>query len=70
MTYRVKHTSVFLIAKKLSFRFQEIQRLRQQILAEEQHLRAVSSPSYVAKDRDRAVAEQSVSPQRERASER
>ena len=35
--------------------------MRQQILQEEQQLRAVSSPTYVARNRDRAAAEQSVS---------
>jgi len=40
---------------------QEIQKLRQRILREEQQLRAVSGPAYVAKDRDKANTEQSVS---------
>ena len=40
---------------------QEIGVLRQQILASEGELRSVSSPAYTAKDRDKAVAEQSVS---------
>ena len=44
----------------LLFFFQEINRLRQAILVEEQHLRAVSSPSYMAKNRDKALTEQSV----------
>ena len=35
--------------------------LRQQILASEGELRNVSSPAYTAKDRDKAMAEQSVS---------
>ena len=35
--------------------------MRQQILACEGELRTVSSPAYTAKDRDRALAEQSVS---------
>ena len=35
--------------------------MRQQILASEGELRSVSSPAYTAKDRDKAVAEQSVS---------
>ena len=35
--------------------------LRQQILACEGELRTVSSPAYTAKDRDKALAEQSVS---------
>ena len=40
---------------------QEIGVLRQQILACEGELRTVSSPAYTAKDRDKALAEQSVS---------
>ena len=40
---------------------QEIGVLRQQILACEGELRTVSSPAYTARDRDRALAEQSVS---------
>ncbi len=40
---------------------QEIAALRQGILTCEGELRAVSSPAYTAKDRDRALAEQSVS---------
>ena len=40
---------------------QEIAALRQGILSCEGELRAVSSPAYTAKDRDRALAEQSVS---------
>ena len=40
---------------------QEIGVLRQQILASEGELRNVSSPAYTAKDRDKAMAEQSVS---------
>merc|ERR1712045_438353 len=40
---------------------QEIGVLRQQILACEGELRSVSSPAYTAKDRDKALAEQSVS---------
>ena len=43
------------------FFVQEIGVLRQQILASEGELRSVSSPAYTAKDRDKAVAEQSVS---------
>ena len=43
------------------FFLQEIGVLRQQILASEGELRSVSSPAYTAKDRDKAVAEQSVS---------
>merc|ERR1712061_214444 len=39
---------------------QEIGVLRQQILACEGELRTVSSPAYTAKDRDKAVAEQSA----------
>ena len=35
--------------------------MRQQILACEGELRTVSSPAYTAKDRDKALAEQSVS---------
>ena len=40
---------------------QEIGVLRQQILVCEGELRTVSSPAYTAKDRDKALAEQSVS---------
>merc|ERR1712209_361303 len=40
---------------------QEIGVLRQQILACEGELRTVSSPAYTAKDRDKALVEQSVS---------
>ena len=43
------------------FLLQEIGVLRQQILASEGELRSVSSPAYTAKDRDKAMAEQSVS---------
>ena len=43
------------------FHFQEIGVLRQQILSCEGELRTVSSPAYTAKDRDKALAEQSVS---------
>ena len=35
--------------------------MRQKILACEGELRTVSSPAYTAKDRDKALAEQSVS---------
>jgi hypothetical protein len=45
----------------LSHILQEIQKLKQRILKEEQQLRAVSGPAYVAKNRDRASTEQSVS---------
>ena len=45
----------------LIFFSQEIGVLRQQILASEGELRNVSSPAYTAKDRDKAMAEQSVS---------
>jgi hypothetical protein len=44
-----------------TFIFQEVLRLQQSILQQEQQLRSVSGPSYVAKNRDRALAEQSVS---------
>merc|ERR1712115_284317 len=40
---------------------QEIGVLRQQILSCEGELRTVSSPAYTAKDRDKALVEQSVS---------
>ena len=40
---------------------QETQRLRQQMVGVEQQLRLVSSPTYSPRDRDKAVAEQSVS---------
>lgn len=43
---------------------QEIGVLRQQILACEGELRTVSSPAYTAKDRDKALAEQSASRER------
>merc|ERR1712179_296920 len=39
---------------------QEIGLLRQQILSCEGELRTVSSPAYTAKDRDKALAEQSA----------
>ena len=42
------------------FLFQEIGLLRQSILSCEGELRTVSSPAYLAKDRDKAIAEQSV----------
>jgi hypothetical protein len=51
-----------MILLKLMIRcLQEIAALRQGILTCEGELRAVSSPAYTAKDRDRALAEQSVS---------
>jgi len=38
----------------------DIFNLQQQILQQEQQLRSLSTPAYVAKNRDRAMAEQSV----------
>ena len=43
------------------FDVQEIGVLRQQILSCEGELRTVTSPAYTARDRDKALAEQSVS---------
>merc|ERR1712179_476946 len=38
----------------------DVQKLRQNILLEEQQLRSVTSPAYVAKNRDKALTEQSA----------
>ena len=55
------HLSFSIFLKNIFFFSQEIGVLRQQILASEGELRSVSSPAYTAKNRDKAMAEQSVS---------